>query len=785
MLEVADLARRYGDVVALDGLSFTVEPGQLFGFVGPNGAGKTTTMRIILGVLAADAGEVRWRGRPVDLATRARFGYMPEERGLYPKMRVRDQLAYFAELHGLARAEAGAAADTWLERLGIADRAGDRVETLSLGNQQRVQLAVALVHGPELLVLDEPFSGLDPVGVDVLSGVLRELADEGVPVVFSSHQLELVERLCESVVIINNGRLVASGRVEDLRERGAARPLVRVAVRGGRRGVARGRAGRRGRRPRRRRRARGAHRRGAAGGGARRGAGGRHGHALRARAADAERAVPQGGGVVSGLKGRAAVALVARREISTKLREKAFLISVAVTVAIIVLVAVVPPLLGAGGSTKYRLAAVGGGAVAVAEEAKRQAGAFDAEITVVPIAADEVDATLGDVDAVLTSSGLRAQEEPDDDLVNAVQAASRQARQAAALRDAGLEGAELRAALNPPPLSVSTVEAVDPDRDRKAAFAFVAILALYAQLLTFGYLLASGVVEEKASRVVEVLLSTIRPKDLLAGKVIGLGLLGFVQLVLMTAVGLAAATASGALEVDGDILGAAALAVGWFVLGYAFYACLFACAGAIVPRQEELQSTMTPLTMVILVSFFVSFIVLEDPDGTVARVTSFIPFSAPITMPPRIALGEASTFEILAAIAITAGATLALIPLAGRIYSGAVLRTGSAVKLREAWRALEGELLRAGIRLGKRPHVAPRGFGGGRQSGRLRSGSGGTLPQVRAAPARPPPQRRRPLPSRPLRPRPAAARPGSAARAPRSPSRRGCRRPSGSTSSRP
>ena len=233
MLEVADLARRYGDVVALDGLSFTVEPGQLFGFVGPNGAGKTTTMRIILGVLAADAGEVRWRGKPVDLATRARFGYMPEERGLYPKMRVRDQLAYFAELHGLARAEAGAAADTWLERLGIADRAGDRVETLSLGNQQRVQLAVALVHGPELLVLDEPFSGLDPVGVDVLSGVLRELAGEGVPVVFSSHQLELVERLCESVVIINDGRLVASGRVEDLRERGAARPLVRVAVRGG------------------------------------------------------------------------------------------------------------------------------------------------------------------------------------------------------------------------------------------------------------------------------------------------------------------------------------------------------------------------------------------------------------------------------------------------------------------------------------------------------------------------------------------------------------------------
>jgi ABC-2 type transport system ATP-binding protein len=230
VLEVIDLSRRYGDIVALDHLSFEVEPGQLFGFVGPNGAGKTTTMRIILGVLEPDGGEVRWRGRPVDLETRARFGYMPEERGLYPKMRVQDQLAYFASLHGLPSAAANEAAASWLERLGIADRAGDRVESLSLGNQQRVQLGAALVHGPELLVLDEPFSGLDPVGVDVLSGVLQALADDGVPVVFSSHQLELVERLCKSVAIVKDGRLVASGQVDELRRRGMSGDTVRVAV---------------------------------------------------------------------------------------------------------------------------------------------------------------------------------------------------------------------------------------------------------------------------------------------------------------------------------------------------------------------------------------------------------------------------------------------------------------------------------------------------------------------------------------------------------------------------
>jgi ABC-2 type transport system ATP-binding protein len=192
----------------------------MFGFVGPNGAGKTTAMRIVLGVLEPDAGEVRWRGRPVDAQTRQRMGYMPEERGLYPKMRVRDQLEYFARLHGLSPKDARDSTTYWTERLGVAERSGDRVEQLSLGNQQRVQLAAALVHGPELLVLDEPFSGLDPVGVDVLAEVLAERARGGVPVIFSSHQLDLVERLCEAVAIINRGRLVATGAVAELRSSG-------------------------------------------------------------------------------------------------------------------------------------------------------------------------------------------------------------------------------------------------------------------------------------------------------------------------------------------------------------------------------------------------------------------------------------------------------------------------------------------------------------------------------------------------------------------------------------
>jgi ABC-2 type transport system ATP-binding protein len=234
VLELDGLSRRYGDRVALDGLSFAVAEGQRFGFVGPNGAGKTTAMRIVLGVLRPDRGSVRWRGKPVDAEIRRRFGYMPEERGLYPKMRVRAQLTYLARLHGMPGGEAAAAADRWIERLGLSERADERVEKLSLGNQQRVQLGAALVHEPDVLVLDEPFSGLDPGGVDVMSGVLAEQAARGVPVLFSSHQLELVERLCEAVAIIKDGRLVASGGVEELRERGAGeRVRVRVELAGG------------------------------------------------------------------------------------------------------------------------------------------------------------------------------------------------------------------------------------------------------------------------------------------------------------------------------------------------------------------------------------------------------------------------------------------------------------------------------------------------------------------------------------------------------------------------
>jgi ABC-2 type transport system ATP-binding protein len=227
-LELDGLTCRYGAILALDRLSFRAPAGQVVGFLGPNGAGKTTTMRAIFGLTDLDAGTVRWNGAPVSQAERRRFGYMPEERGLYPGMLVAEQLEYLGRLHGLAARPAAAAARAWLERLGIADRAGSKVDSLSHGNQQRVQLAGALMHEPELLVLDEPLAGLDPAGIDAIGEVLAGQAKEGRCVLFSSHQLDLVEDLCESVTIIDHGRLVVSGKVDDLAASGSRRLVVRV-----------------------------------------------------------------------------------------------------------------------------------------------------------------------------------------------------------------------------------------------------------------------------------------------------------------------------------------------------------------------------------------------------------------------------------------------------------------------------------------------------------------------------------------------------------------------------
>src|SRR5262245_54446582 len=228
-LRIADLHKNFGPVVALDGLSFEVPSGEIFGFLGANGAGKTTTMRIALGVLAADRGTIEWNGVDTRTLPRRTWGYLPEERGLYPRMVVLDQLTFFASLHGLPRDVARARALDWLRRLRVADLAGRRAEELSKGNQQKIQLIAAVLHEPQVLLMDEPFTGLDPVNVAMLREALLQLRDDGRTLIFSTHQMETVEALCESIAIIDRGRLVAGGTLRDVK-RSAGRRMVRISV---------------------------------------------------------------------------------------------------------------------------------------------------------------------------------------------------------------------------------------------------------------------------------------------------------------------------------------------------------------------------------------------------------------------------------------------------------------------------------------------------------------------------------------------------------------------------
>jgi ABC-2 type transport system permease protein len=281
-----------------------------------------------------------------------------------------------------------------------------------------------------------------------------------------------------------------------------------------------------------------------------------------------------------------------------------------------------------------------------------------------------------------------AKAEIDEQLNVLVQAASRGARAQQTLQAAGVEPPEIQAALAPPPLPVRSLEPVDEDAQSKRTIATVSVFLLYGQLIGYCYTVSMGVVEEKSTRVVEVLLAAVRPVQLLAGKIIGIGLVGLIQLAIIGVVGLAAATASGAITLPPDSAGTIGSVLLWFLLGYAFYSSMFAVAGAIVSRQEELQNTAAPLNLLMIASFFVAFSssVGGGPDSTLAKVSSFLPPVAPLVMPVRIAGGDAALWEIALSLVIMLVSTVAVVLLASRLYEGAILRTGARVKLRDAWR---------------------------------------------------------------------------------------------------
>ena len=383
---------------------------------------------------------------------------------------------------------------------------------------------------------------------------------------------------------------------------------------------------------------------------------------------------------------RGMVALVARREVITRVRERSFLISTAVTLIIIAAVVVLPALFNRGGDD-VKVGLVGG--AATIEPALLQAArAADATLSVQRYA-DEPSARAaveaGDSKAVFLSAGrVLVDEDLEGKTEQVVQVAYQQVAAAQRLTAAGIDPAAAARALDVPPLAVTAINPPDPDADARRTAAYFGVLLLYFQLFGYGLWVALGVVEEKSSRVVELLLATLRPWQLLAGKVIGIGLLGLGQLVLTGVVGIAAAVGTGAVDVPSGILGVAGQVLVWFLLGFAFYACLFAALASLVSRQEEVQNVTTPLSVLLLGSFFLAIAALSSPDSALVRVGSIVPPFSTMVMPIRWAAGEAPLWQLGLAVLLMVLAVVALIRFAGRVYAGAVLRSGPRVKLSDA-----------------------------------------------------------------------------------------------------
>jgi len=384
--------------------------------------------------------------------------------------------------------------------------------------------------------------------------------------------------------------------------------------------------------------------------------------------------------------------LVARRDFWVRIRERSFLISTLINIAVISILVLARASSAAGSGPSFGLGYVGSPSIATGAS---QLG-HDAQPPIpieVHAYSDQATANAalrdGSVDAVVVGDELIGFTDIPDVLSSLVQASARNAAVTALLDRHRVPQSERGAANDPTPLTLAVLQATPLHRSENAAVAFVGVLLLYGQLFGYGIWVASGVIEEKASRVVEMLLSAIRPKQLLLGKIVGIGALGLAQLVVISSFAIGLAFATNAIDVSPSAFGAAGLVIGWFILGFAFYATLFAAAGSLVTRMEELQNVIVPINLTILVSFFISIGALQDPNGRLQVIASILPTSSALAMPVRIVLGAAPAWQIAAALVALVGSTVLLVPFAARLYSGAVLRTRGRVRIREAWRSAD------------------------------------------------------------------------------------------------
>jgi len=382
--------------------------------------------------------------------------------------------------------------------------------------------------------------------------------------------------------------------------------------------------------------------------------------------------------------------LIAARDFWVRLRERSFLISTLLNVGVISVLVLARASGGFSGAPSFDVGTVGGTDVVAVADGAASLGGTDITVRVHPYpdrAAADAALMDGSIDAVVTGTQLYGLQSVDTRLQALLQTSAHQAAVDAVLAKHHVPEAQREAASQTDPLALGALQPAPPDQQNNAAVAFIGVLLLYGQLFGYGLWVATGVIEEKASRIVEMLLSAVRPRQLLAGKIIGIGVLGLAQLITIAGFAICLALVTGTHLVHASAIWAALLVIGWFILGYAFYASLFAAAGSLVSRMEELQNVIVPINLTILVSFIISIGSLQDPNSTLAVVASILPVSAALAMPVRIVLGAATGWQIALSLTLLIGSAIALVPIGARLYAGAVLRTGSRVKLRDAWRA--------------------------------------------------------------------------------------------------
>ena len=607
MLSVVDIHKRFGEVQALDGCSLSVARGRMLGFLGPNGAGKTTVMRAVFGLVEPDAARCSGTGGRSGWQSGCGSGTCRRSVASTRGCRSASSSRTSDACTGWTTRAARVAAARWLERLGLGERAGAKVEELSHGNQQRAQLAAALLHEPELLVLDEPFAGLDPVAVQTLAEVLRGEAARGAAVLFSSHQLELVEDICEEVAIIDHGRVVATGDVDALsgrRSGGGSSSSSRARRRSGcrtspasssssaatatcgcwpagtstrsrclpqpsgRRRSSRSATGRP-RSPssswswwRRERPAR--DRRSSPG-------------ARSASACAARRSSPRRSSCSRSSADRPRFGALSKRADLPRRRD-------------------------------------GAGAAGLAAALQRAAQPFDdakVRLRVVAVAGSRT------ARRSRPSRSTRCCSSRDDRLVFRDDVDPK----AAAVADTAVRA--LRNHLPPAP-ELTTATLHPPEQkttDAATLVAYAGSLLLLMSLAVYGQWVITGVVEEKNNRVVELILSTVRPRHLLAGKVIGIGLLGLAQLALVA--GLAAALlVAGVFDAPAELGGSIALVIPWFALGFALYAVAYAAAGALASRQQNAETAGQPVTYTLLAVYFAGYVASRATRTACSRTSS-------------------------------------------------------------------------------------------------------------------------------------------------------------------